>query len=174
MSFELKIGLLGDPATGKTSLGKRYTDASFSADYKATVGVDIYFKEIHNKDGVVKLVIWDMSGNKSFAIIRSSYLQGLNGVLIIFDTSRSFSVDGNILPWVFELLQIQIRKNLPLAVIGNKSDISIFEKINDEEIINELKSIYKFERIKYFTTSALTGENVEAAFSWLIENIIKI
>ena len=49
MSYRLKIGLLGDPATGKTSLGKRYTDDSFSMEYKATVGVDIYFKEVENE-----------------------------------------------------------------------------------------------------------------------------
>ena len=172
MVYTLKIGLLGDPAVGKTSLGKRYTEGSFSKEYKSTIGVDVYYKEIKYQNMTVNSVIWDMSGQKSFAAIRSNYLIGLNGVLIVFDTSRAFTVDGNIIPWVIELVQIQLRRDMPLAVIGNKSDISILEKINHEEIILELQDLINFDNIKYFTTSAMTGENVEEAFTWLVKKII--
>ena len=36
-----KIGLLGDPSVGKTSLIKKYVQHQFSRDYKPTLGVNI-------------------------------------------------------------------------------------------------------------------------------------
>ena len=174
MSFSIKIGLLGDPAAGKTSLGKRYVDHTFTQDYKATVGIDIYHKEYLKKDKIINSAIWDMSGHKAFSQLRSQYLQGLNGVLIIFDSSRAFTIEGNIIPWVFELLKIQIRSNLPLAVIGSKNDIKAIQEINDDIILTELKKVHNFEIIKYFSTSALSGDNVEKAFAWLIDQHLEL
>lgn len=173
MTFSVKIGLLGDPAAGKTSLGRRYVDNTFTHEYKGTVGIDIYHKEYINNEKIINTAIWDMSGHKAFSRLRSQYLQGLNGVLIIFDSSRAFTIEGNIIPWIFELLQIQIKSNLPLAVIGNKNDIKAIQEVNDEKILTELKKIHNFEIIKYFSTSALSGDNVEEAFMWLIDQFIE-
>ena len=172
MSFSIKLGLLGDPAAGKTSLGRKYVDDTFTEEYLPTIGLDVYFKEYQFRNYTCNCAFWDMSGYAAFANLRLQYLKGMNGAAVLFDTNRAFTVDGNILPWIVELIEMQIQENLPLAIIGNKSDLEAFEQINETEMIDKLAKQIKTNKIKYFSTSALTGQNVDEAFSWLIEQAI--
>ena len=171
MSFSIKVGLLGDPAVGKTALGKRYVDDMFSLEYKTTIGTDVYVKDFKIDQMICKCVIWDLSGSKAFANLRLRYLKGMDGGLVVFDQTKAFSIEDNIMPWAFELIEMQISKNIPLAILGNKNDISTNTKINGDKIIKSLKDQFGYETIKYFTTSALTGQNVKEAFNWLIDQI---
>jgi Ras-related protein Rab-28 len=43
---QLKIVLIGDGASGKTSLSTRYSQENFGKQYKQTIGVDFFLKRI--------------------------------------------------------------------------------------------------------------------------------
>ena len=176
-AFNIKIGLLGDSAVGKTSLGTRYVDDTFSKDYKPTIGIDIYYKKFEFGKSTGRISLWDMSGFKRFSSLRNKYLKGLNGGIVIFDGTRAFTIEGNLLPWIYELLEIQVRGSIPLAIIGNKSDLDTFKKVKSDEVetkvMNRIKDQFTLDApVKYFKTSALTGENVNDGFDWLIEQSI--
>ncbi len=172
MSFSIKLGLLGDPAAGKTSLGRKYVDDTFTEEYLPTIGLDVYFKEYKFRNYTCNCAFWDMSGYAAFANLRLQYLKGMNGAAVLFDMNRAFTIDGNILPWIVELIEMQIQENIPLAIIGNKNDLEAFKQINETDIIDKLVKQLKSNKIKYFSTSALTGQNVDEAFNWLIEQAI--
>ena len=65
-----------------------------------------------------------------------------------------------------------MRGSIPLAILGNKSDLDAIQKVETSKIIEEIKDQFDLAAIKYFTTSAKTGANVNEAFDWLIEQSI--
>ena len=44
--LQYKVILLGDGATGKTSIANRFTDDVFAQTYKQTIGVDFFIKRL--------------------------------------------------------------------------------------------------------------------------------
>ena len=46
VNLQYKVILLGDGATGKTSIAMRFTEDVFAAQYKQTIGVDFFIKRL--------------------------------------------------------------------------------------------------------------------------------
>ena len=87
-----KLMLLGEIGVGKTSLVRRFVLDEFSAEYRPTMGVDIYRHQVHGigPDGKqsLELVIWDIDGNFGQSIFRHVYSKGASGALIVGDVTR--------------------------------------------------------------------------------------
>ena len=45
-SLQYKVILLGDGATGKTSIAMRFTEDQFGMQYKQTIGLDFFMKRL--------------------------------------------------------------------------------------------------------------------------------
>ena len=61
----LKVVVLGDGGTGKTSLRSRFIHKKFTNNYKATIGADFISKEMDGEEGQQRLTmqIWDTAGS---------------------------------------------------------------------------------------------------------------
>ena len=57
--YMFKLLIIGNSATGKTSLLFRYADDSFTSAFVSTVGIDFKVKTVFRNDKRVKLQIWD-------------------------------------------------------------------------------------------------------------------
>ena len=88
-----KICMLGAFAVGKTSLVRRYVENIFSEKYQTTIGVKIDKKTIMVEDRAMALVLWDLSGKDSIFEIRTSYLRGASGYLLVVDKIRKNTLD---------------------------------------------------------------------------------
>jgi small GTP-binding protein len=168
--FSYKVIILGPSAVGKTSLLNRFVHNEFELKYKLTIGVDFLTKTIeYQPTKFIKLHIWDIGGQERFKFLHRSFYEGAAGALIVFDLSRQ-NTFSSMKTWLSEMRSIMTH-DIPKVILGNKSDlISELGQIVDRSDAEEYS---KNEGCIYVETSAKTGENVEKAFSELIQCMVK-
>ena len=166
LEFIFKIVILGEPNVGKTSLVYRFVQGLFKADYKATLGVNLFKKDAEIDGKIISTQIWDLGGQDSFKSLRKLYLQGAHGGFLVYDTTNRSSFE-KLVEWVQSFKAL--RSVEPLLLIGNKSDLK--DKIKVKE--DECKNFAKIYNMEFLLTSAKTGDNVENAFKELIKKILK-
>ena len=158
--FNAKMLLLGDGAVGKTSLIKQYIKGEYKGDYKPTIGVDVYTKEIrfsHQGEEVsLNLGVWDIAGQKQFEMFRKNFFKGAKAALVVFDYTRPETFSSVETGWIKDLQELS--GNVPFILIGNKIDLP---RQVDYDLANGLASNYG---IKFIETSAKDNINVEQAF----------
>lgn len=165
--FVIKICLLGEANVGKTSLVYRFVENKFREDYKSTLGVNLLKKDIVLEEyGKVSAQIWDLGGQESFKSLRKLYLEGANGALLVYDTTKRKTYE-KLSEWMNAFKEARgIDK--PLVLIGNKVDLK--DKIAVSE--KEGADFAKANNTSFLLTSAKTGEGVEESFKNLIKNIL--
>ena len=161
-----KIILAGDGAVGKTTLINRFVTGKFAADYKATIGVDIFSKRFKVRGKHINLQIWDIAGQSLFRDFRKKFYSQARGALLVFDLTMPSSLES-LTNWISDIKEVT--GDIPLILIGNKSDLMELRSITDGDISNFLE---QSNIVVHFLTSAMTGENVENAFHELAAQIL--
>ncbi|MHA1149246.1 MAG: GTP-binding protein [Promethearchaeota archaeon] len=160
--YLFKSIVVGDGGVGKTALTLRFSKGFFTEDYKMTIGVDFHVKtiSIDSPEGTLrcKLQIWDTGGQERFSSIRPMYYRGSLGGLLIFDLTNYESFEH--LPQWLDEVRANIKTEIPLLLVGNKSDLIEERKVSIEEI-NEFTRDFN---LYYMETSAKTGEGVGDCF----------
>jgi hypothetical protein len=160
-----KICMLGAFAVGKTSLVRQYVHSIFSDKYQTTVGVKIDKKTLVLDSGPIDLILWDIHGEDAFQTVRTAYLRGASGFLIVVDGTRRATLDT-----AYELKQRALENAGPVPVIFvlNKSDLAAEWKITDTERVQ-----LKEQGIVTIETSAKTGDGVAQTFEMLAQAMME-
>lgn len=66
IDYVFKVVLIGDSAVGKSQLLARFARNEFSADSKATIGVEFQTKTLVIDQKICKAQIWDTAGQERF------------------------------------------------------------------------------------------------------------
>ncbi|VDK43716.1 unnamed protein product [Anisakis simplex] len=120
-------------------------------------------------DTLLRLQIWDISGQDRFGNMTRVYYKDAHGALIVFDSTRQSTYDGA-LKWKADLdvkVTLANGKPVPAILLANKCDIK--NNISDE-MLNECCKRGSF--ISAFHTSAKDNIGVEEAFRYLAEHIV--
>lgn len=165
-----KVVLLGDGGVGKTSLIARYVVDKFDDKYIATIGTKVSRKDIQfvKPDLIINLrmMIWDILGQKEYSKIRSASLSGAQGLILVGDLSRAETIGSMKDFWLKEVGLIV--GEIPTVIVGNKTDLA--EKGSMSEML--LESMGQKLGCPTALCSAKTGENVENLFNVLGELLV--
>ena len=164
-----KVIVIGDPAVGKTSLLTNFATNQFEEKYLPTVGVSILKEpiELEDNDATINLMFWDIAGQPQFYMLHRPYFNGADGILLVFDTTRS-STFSNINNWYSSAVKYGL-SGVPRILVGNKLDLKEERKI----ILPMAEHLSEKLNAPYFETSALTGENVKLVFQKIAELVYK-
>ena len=162
-----KVIVIGDPAVGKTSLLKRFSDKKFEKTYVPTVGVNIVKEQVNmeKEQGTINLMLWDIAGQPQFYMLHKPYFNGADGMLMVYDVTRS-STFSNVKNWYNTAVKYGL-SGIPRILVGNKIDLKDERKI----IVPMAQHLAEELNASYFETSALTGENVKLIFRKIAELI---
>ncbi len=163
--LQKKICMVGAFATGKTSLVAKFVYSIFSEKYQTTVGVKIDKKTLTVKEQELNLILWDLYGEDEFQKLRTSYLRGSSGYLLVVDGTRKSTLDKAV------ELQQRVEDNLgklPFVLVLNKWDLQ-------DEWELDSANIEAIEQKGWIVTktSAKTGLNVEEIFNTLAKKILE-
>lgn len=164
--YLFKIVLIGNSAVGKTNLLSKLTRNEFSTNSKATIGVEFGTITFKIDNDVIKAQIWDTAGQERYQAIVQAYYRGTSGAAIVYDVTDKESFAKATSLWLNQLKDFSPNE-IPIVLIGNKKDLEADREVETSK--GEEKAITN--KLSFFETSALTGENVREAFFELIKTI---
>ena len=171
--YIFKICLLGQGGVGKTCIARRLCFDRFDANTRLTIGIDFYTYDlpiiVDGKETYVRLSLWDFGGQEQFKQMFSYYINGANGIFMVFSL---FNLNNTLLglDWWYEHLLKQDQGKTPKILIGCKNDLAKkLEKV-DELVIESFRK--KHNNVDFFKTSAKKNYNIKEMFVEMTKNIL--
>jgi small GTP-binding protein len=170
-SVDLKVVVLGSASVGKTSIIRRYCNNDFEDGIPATVGAGFFVHTRIVRETEVTLMLWDTAGEERFRSVAPSLLRGANALILVFDLTEasSFPALDDFLEMFLDTVNVNNYSAPPILLLGNKSDLG--PSIVPQKAIDEW---LRKNRINlFFSVSAKTSHNIDAAFAAFVEALIQ-
>ena len=166
-----KIVIVGDEATGKTHIIKRFVNDKIDKDtISPTISVDFFTKFLRVENTTVKMHVWDTVGQERFRSLTSAYYKNAHGVVLVFDLTfkQSFL---NLTSWLKEI-KTNCEKTSVCILLGNKMDLTDKIEVTQEEIAEFTKN----NNLIYMPVSAIDMEStsVRDSMQELVKQIVKV
>ncbi|XP_065900271.1 uncharacterized protein [Dysidea avara] len=160
----LKIIIVGDTGTGKTSLLHQYVYNKFSVLYEPTIPLDFHYKELACNNTNYKLHLWDTAGQERFKAVTQAYYRDAVAAFVVYDVTNKNSLEHS-LQWKEEINSTVYLTNgdpIPVVLIANKVDCG---QLDGEQFSKD----HGF--IGYFETSAKTGQGIREAIHFIVKKV---
>lgn len=165
MLKEYKLVVVGGGGVGKSALTIQLIQSHFVDEYDPTIE-DSYRKQCVVDNEQVMLDVLDTAGQEEYLAMREQYMRTGEGFLLVYAINSRNSLEE--LQVFYEQIQrVKDTENVPVLVVGNKSDLEIERQVSFEEGAAFAKSL----GCPFLETSAKQRINVEEAFYGLVRTI---
>ena len=169
---DLKIILVGNLSTGKTSIINRYINNNFEEHCRATIAPEFSYKVVKSNGIILRLQFWDLPGQERNPVVTGLFCKDSNAVICVCEINNNKSRE-DISKWEESLRNNIDIDNLPKILLENKCDL-LGEEDKYNENIEELQKFSEEHNFSaYFRTSAFTGYNIDKAINFLVDEIVK-
>ena len=167
-----KIIIIGDVATGKTSVINRYIYEKFENYSKATTTPYFHSKIVKIKGISLQVNFWDIPGQDRNQLVTGPFARYVDGIIFCCDVNNPKS-RNNLKLWEESMASKENIENVPKIIVENKCDL-LGDESNYNNDINSLR-LFSEELgcVNFFRVSAKLDFNIKEALDFLIEEIIK-
>lgn len=162
----IKIIIVGDAYTGKTSILHRFVSNSFEEKSVPTIGAAFADKTVTMGGKKYKINIWDTAGQETYRGLIPMYYRGAGISIITFDLTneKSFlSID-----YWNKSLREHIDNKFITVLCGNKIDLTDSRVIEDDQIQDKSNEI----QAPFFLTSAQSGVGIQKMFDYSVNEYL--
>ncbi|RQM28844.1 hypothetical protein B5M09_008327 [Aphanomyces astaci] len=160
----VKVLVLGDAATGKTSIIKRYVHNVFSEHHKTTIGVDFALKPVTVQNTTLRLQLWDIAGQEHFRALNRVYYKDALGALVVYDLSRQDTFESVVVLCAVE------ERNRYQSRVAQPQAADLAGEV-DHEFMNDFCETNGFAG--WFATSAKDNKNIDEANKALVAAVLQ-
>ena len=169
-SHDIKIIIIGDVSTGKTSFMKRWITGKFDDEYKITIKYEYNYKVINVNNIIYRVQIWDIGGqDRTHSCLSKIFVKGCHAVFIFSDITVNKTLQNTII-WKNLLNDLPNEFNCPVILFQNKIDLVEQNKLNETQF--EIKKFAEDNNFdSFFRISSKTNEGIDNAMNEIINEI---
>ena len=158
----IKVVLIGESGVGKTSIISQFTKGIFNPELMSTNGATFSTKknEFIEYKKTISFEIWDTAGQEKYRSLAKMFFKDATVALIVYDITNKKSFEEIKQYWM-NLVKENGPKEMIMYIVGNKSDLSEREAVNEEEVRNYAKS----QNILFWSTSAKDATGINELFA---------
>lgn len=153
---EIKVVLVGESQTGKTSLLNCFKGEQFDENTKATIGASCYNLELEYKGNPLVFQIWDTAGDEKYHSINRYFYKDASVVIIVYDITSPYSFDCIKDYWIDEINN-KTNTNPVCLIVANKSDLFANEAVSEKEV----REFAENHNAKFYSISCKDGSGIK-------------
>lgn len=174
--YIFKICLIGSGGVGKTCMARRLCFNTFNSQTQLTVGIDFYTYDIpvvvKSEETFTRLSIWDFGGQEQFKTLFGYYINGANGIFLVFDLLNLESLTR--LDWWYDNLKDYNLQDRPKILVGTKHDLVQGDNKKykvDKYIIDQF--LQNHNEKDFVKTSSKENQNILYSFKEMTKKIMQ-
>ncbi len=165
---EIKVILVGETATGKTSLINTSIGLEFKQRLESTQSSSIIQKKITIGDKAYNINLWDTIGQEEFRSLTSIFMKDSKIVIFVYDITR-LDTFNQIVEFWYDNTKDVLGDEPVMGIVGNKEDLYLDSKVSD----NIVEDFIKNKDMPFQLTSAKVPKNFNAFLELLVKKYIE-
>lgn len=156
-----RIVLLGDASFGKTAIVHQMIFQECPKTIPTIAASSFIYRTKNNQE----IQVWDTAGAERFRSLNSVYYHNASGAILVFDLTNRQSFDS-LQTWISEFTTYA-KPGALLIIVGNKSDLDHYQVT-----VDEARRFAEEQDLHYFTTSAVTGKNIQEMAEFMADSLL--